>query len=66
MKDDRIILDKTVADQVSTWKSNRGLSDKVVTDHACSGETCTYYQIGDVYICEKTGHVHGRKYSSEL
>ncbi|KAL5539620.1 hypothetical protein UlMin_042306 [Ulmus minor] len=56
--DDRIILDKTVADQVSMWKSSKGLSDKVVTDHACSGETCSYYQIGDVFVCEKTGHVH--------
>lgn len=61
LKDDRIILDKTLADQVSSWKSSRGLSDAVVTDHACSGETCSYYQIGDVFICEKTGHVHGGK-----
>ncbi|EXC31693.1 F-box protein SKIP31 [Morus notabilis] len=56
--DDRIILDKTVADQVSMWKSSRGLTDNVVMDHACSGETCSYYQIGDVFVCEKTGHVH--------
>lgn len=59
LNDDRIILDKTLADQVSSWKSSRGLSDTVVTDHACSGETCSYYQIGDVFICEKTGQVHG-------
>lgn len=58
LKDDRIILDKTLADQVSSWRSSRGLSDTVVMDHACSGETCTYYQIGDVFICEKTGQVH--------
>ncbi|KAI9083939.1 hypothetical protein K1719_034197 [Acacia pycnantha] len=58
LKDDRMILDKTVADQVSSWKKSRGLSDTVVTDHACSGETCSYYHIGDVFICEKTGHVH--------
>lgn len=57
--DDRVILDKTVADQVSIWKSSRGLTDKVVMDHSCSGETCSYYQIGDVFVCEKTGHVHG-------
>ncbi|KAI5656576.1 hypothetical protein M9H77_25369 [Catharanthus roseus] len=56
--DDRIILDKTITDQVSMWKSSRGLTDKVVLDHACSGETCTYYQIGDVFVCEKTGNVH--------
>ncbi|KAM7490868.1 hypothetical protein LguiA_033789 [Lonicera macranthoides] len=58
VNDDRIILDKTVADQVSMWKSSRGLTDKVFTDHACSGETCSYYQLGDVFVCEKTGHVH--------
>ncbi|CAN4076412.1 unnamed protein product [Withania somnifera] len=58
VNDDRIIIDKTVADQISIWKKKKGLGDKVVIDHVCSGETCTYYQIGDVYICEKTGNVH--------
>ncbi|XP_010251519.1 PREDICTED: F-box protein SKIP31-like [Nelumbo nucifera] len=58
VNDDRIILDKTVSDQVSMWKSSHGLTDEVVTDHACSGETCSYYQIGDVFLCEKTGRVH--------
>ena len=59
MQDDQIILDRTMADQVSTWKSSRGLTDKIVLDHTCSGETCTYYQIGDAFVCEKTGLVHG-------
>ncbi|CAL5395247.1 unnamed protein product [Camellia sinensis] len=58
VNDDQIILDKTVADQVSIWKSSRGLTDKVVPNHDCSGETCSYYQIGDVFVCEKTGQVH--------
>lgn len=58
LKDDRIILDKTLADQVSSWKSSRGLNDTVVAGHACSGFTCSFYQIGDVFICEKTGQVH--------
>ncbi|XP_028054763.1 F-box protein SKIP31-like [Camellia sinensis] len=58
VNDDRIILDKTLTDQVSIWKSSRGLTDKVVLDHDCPGETCTYYQIGDVFVCEKTGQVH--------
>ncbi|XVF52229.1 hypothetical protein PTKIN_Ptkin05aG0002400 [Pterospermum kingtungense] len=58
VKDDSIILDKTVSDQVSMWKRSRGLIDKVVADHACSGETCSFYQIGDVFVCEKTGQVH--------
>jgi len=61
LKDDSIILDKTLADQVTSWKSSKGLSDTVVNDHACSGKTCSYYQIGDVFICEKTGQVHGEK-----
>ncbi|XP_020550739.1 F-box protein SKIP31-like isoform X2 [Sesamum indicum] len=58
VNDDRIILDKTLADQVSIWKSSRGLADTVVVNHACSGENCTYYHIGDVFVCEKTGNVH--------
>ncbi|KAI3468515.1 hypothetical protein Pfo_025178 [Paulownia fortunei] len=58
VNDDRIILDKTLADQLSMWKSSRGLADTVVINHACSGESCTYYQIGDVFVCEKTGNVH--------
>ncbi|KAK6129819.1 hypothetical protein DH2020_036405 [Rehmannia glutinosa] len=58
VNDDRIILDKTLADQVSMWKSSRGLAETVVLNHACSGESCTYYQIGDVFVCEKTGNVH--------
>ncbi|KAL2902148.1 F-box protein SKIP31 [Bienertia sinuspersici] len=58
VNDDPTALDKTVADQVSIWKRSRGLSDNVVTDHTCSGEVCSYYQIGNVFICEKTGNVH--------
>ncbi|KAM5565302.1 hypothetical protein ABKV19_019365 [Rosa sericea] len=58
VNDDGLILDKTVADQVSIWKRSKGLTDKVVTDHTCSGEKCTYYQVGDVFVCEKTGQVH--------
>ncbi|CAL5440698.1 unnamed protein product [Camellia sinensis] len=58
VNDDRIILGMTLTDQVSIWKSSRGLTDKVVLDPDCSGETCTYYQIGDVFVCEKTGQVH--------
>lgn len=61
INDDRIILDKTVADQVSIWKKSKGLGDNVVNDHACSGKTCAYHQIGDVFVCEKTGNVHGKK-----
>lgn len=61
VNDDRIILDKTLADQVSIWKSSRGLADNVVVNHVCSGESCTYYRIGDVFVCEKTGNVHGEK-----
>lgn len=60
MNDDRIILDKTLADQVSMWKSSRGLAETGVQNHACSGENCAYYQIGDVFVCEKTGNVHGK------
>lgn len=66
MNDDRLILDKTVADQVSMWKTSKGLTDSAAVDHACSGETCTYYQIGDVFLCEKTGNVHGARTMTDL
>ncbi|XP_078434008.1 F-box family protein [Wolffia australiana] len=56
--DDSVMLDKTVAEQVSIWKSSRGLTDEKVVDHSCSGDTCTYTQIGDVFVCERTGRVH--------
>ncbi|KAG5589234.1 hypothetical protein H5410_039748 [Solanum commersonii] len=58
INDEHMILDKTVADQVSIWKNSKGLGDNVVNGHACSGETCAYHQIGDVFVCEKTGNVH--------
>lgn len=58
VNDDSIILDSTVADQVSIWKSKRGLTDELVMGHVCSGNTCSYTKIGDVFICEKTGRVH--------
>lgn len=58
VKDDRIIIDKTVGDQVSLWKSSKGLTDNVLTDHACSGDLCTYHQVGNLFVCEKTGYVH--------
>lgn len=60
ISDDRVILDKTIGDQVSIWKRSRGFTDELVTGHVCSGHTCSYTQIGDVFLCEKTGRVHGR------
>ena len=60
VNDDLVILDKTVGDQVSIWKSSRGFSDEAVVDHLCSGNTCSYSQIGDVFLCDKTGCVHGK------
>ncbi|KAG0457589.1 hypothetical protein HPP92_022746 [Vanilla planifolia] len=58
VSDDHIILDRTVADQVSVWRSSRGFTDEPVTGHICSGKICTYSKFGDVFICEKTGRVH--------
>lgn len=52
-------VDKTVADQIDIWKRSKGLNDKPAVDHACSGESCSYHQIGNVFVCEKTGNVHG-------
>lgn len=61
MVDDRIILDKTVLDQVSLWKKSKGLADKVVIGHECIGTKCDYHEIDDVFICKETGNVHGMK-----
>lgn len=58
VNDDRVILDRTVGDQVSIWRSSRGFTDDSVLGHVCSGRTCSYSQIGDVFLCEKTGRVH--------
>ena len=49
---------KAVADQVSSWKSSRGMTDEVDIDHNCCEVICTYYWIGVVFVCEKTGRVH--------
>lgn len=61
MVDDRIILDKTVLDQVSLWKKSKGLTDKLVIGHECLGTKCDYHEIDDVFICKETGNVHGMK-----
>ncbi|KAL8162615.1 hypothetical protein V2J09_014104 [Rumex salicifolius] len=58
VNDDQVIVDKTVSDQIDIWKSSKGLNDKLTVDHVCSGESCTYHQIGNVFVCEKTGNVH--------
>lgn len=58
IKDDLIILDTTVAEQITSWRSGHGLPDVYVGNHVCSGKTCSYSQIGDVFLCEKTGRAH--------
>ncbi|CAL5336363.1 unnamed protein product [Camellia sinensis] len=68
VNDDRIILDKTLTDQVSIWKSSRGLTDKVVLDHDCFGETfCddTYREVvldptNELLVCTISGHCFDR------
>lgn len=58
VNDDMLILDTTVAEQITHLKHSRGLPDEFTAEHACSGRTCTYSQIGDSFLCEKTGRVH--------
>lgn len=58
IKDDFIILDTTVAEQITSWRTSQGLPDVYLGDHVCSGKTCSYSQIGDVFLCEKTGRAH--------
>jgi hypothetical protein len=54
-----MILDTTVGDQINQWKQRHGLPDVFTGGHLCSGSTCTYSQVGDIFLCEKTGFVHG-------
>ncbi|MCO5567134.1 hypothetical protein L7F22_020820 [Adiantum nelumboides] len=58
IKDDLIILDTTVAEQITSWRTSLGLPDVYLGDHVCSGKTCSYSQIADVFLCEKTGRAH--------
>jgi len=58
MKDDIMILDTTMGDQINQWKQHHGLPVVFTGDHVCSGSTCTYFQVGDIFLCEKTGFVH--------
>ncbi|KAH7427800.1 hypothetical protein KP509_10G060600 [Ceratopteris richardii] len=58
IKDDFIILDTTVAEQITSWRNSQGLPDVYLGNHVCSGRTCSYSQIGDVFLCEKTGRAH--------
>jgi hypothetical protein len=53
------LLDTTVADRITHLKHSRGLPDEFTEEHVCSGRTCTYSQVGDAFLCEKTGRVHG-------
>lgn len=58
LKDDIMIPDATVGDQINQLKQHHGLPDVFTGAHACSGSTCTYSQVGDIFLCEKTGLVH--------
>lgn len=57
--DDLVVVDTSVADQITAWRRSQHLPDVYSGDHSCSGRTCSYYQIGDVFLCEKTGRAHG-------
>jgi hypothetical protein len=48
----------SVADLVCRWRLQRSLGDGADMRHACSYKTCTYHQISNSFICERTGRVH--------
>jgi hypothetical protein len=56
--DDLVVVDSSMADQITAWRHSQKLADAYLGDHWCSGKTCSYYQIDDVFLCEKTGRVH--------
>ncbi|CAK9204284.1 unnamed protein product [Sphagnum troendelagicum] len=56
--DDLVVVDSSMADQITAWRRSQKLADVYLGDHWCSGKTCSYYQIDDVFLCEKTGRAH--------
>jgi hypothetical protein len=51
-------LDTTVAEQISAWKAKQTFEGGTA-HHVCSGQRCSYHRIGDVFLCERTGNIHG-------
>eukprot|EP00897_Mesotaenium_endlicherianum_P000665 jgi/Mesen1/1059/ME000123S00229 len=58
LHDDLVVLDTSIADQITEWRRARSLPEAYGGDHFCSGQQCSYHQIADVYLCEKTGRAH--------
>ncbi|CAM6108221.1 unnamed protein product [Calypogeia fissa] len=58
VRDDLVVIDMTVADHITEWRRNHHLPDVYLDHHLCSGRTCSYNQIGDIFLCEKTGRAH--------
>eukprot|EP00898_Chlorokybus_atmophyticus_P005896 jgi/Chlat1/6307/Chrsp44S05790 len=60
--DDTVMLDTSIADQITVWRRRNGLDGTrqqlAAIDHICSGSSCSYHQIGDVFLCERTGRAH--------
>ncbi|GBG88284.1 hypothetical protein CBR_g46850 [Chara braunii] len=55
------MVDSSVADHITAWRKMHSFDEESLlgaADHVCSGKTCSYHQIGDVFLCEKTGKAH--------
>lgn len=52
-------VDTSIADQIREWKAKRTFEP--AAGHVCSGQRCSYHRIGDIFICERTGNIHGKK-----
>mmetsp|Transcript_25715 Transcript_25715/g.48785 ORF Transcript_25715/g.48785 Transcript_25715/m.48785 type:complete len:354 (-) Transcript_25715:399-1460(-) len=52
-----VIGTRSVAEQVTKWRQQNSLGEGA-DGHNCSYKTCTYHQIGNVYVCEGTGRAH--------
>lgn len=66
MHDDLVVVDSSMADQITAWRRSQKLADVYLGDHWCSGKTCSYYQIDDVFLCEKTGRAHSKFLLSDV
>lgn len=57
---DDVLISLTETEHVARWRSQRGLGDGTgpACRHRCSGLSCAYHQIGDIFLCETTGRAH--------
>ena len=60
VNDDLLVVEETVAEELTLWRRYKGLPDVFTGNHVCDGSVCLFHRLGDVvYVCEQTGRAHG-------